>query len=110
MCLCNLTDWVRLCAGLAPRHWTHKPGEKWDAGYAATAFFLAWLNKRYKADTVRRLNKALNDRKYDEDRTWKEVTGYSIQTLWGAYCEERGVVSGRALWDRTVVYVTANPQ
>lgn len=105
-------DWVRLRASLAPPHWKPKPGEKWDAGYDATAFFLEWLEQRYGAGTVREINGLMKGRKYQEV-IFKEVTGRKVDKLWAIYCTESGVAppikgqftAGRKLWEDNVRYV-----
>ena len=53
------TDWVRLRANLTPPHWRARPTDRWDAGYDATAYFLAWLEARHGPRTVPALNAAL---------------------------------------------------
>ena len=84
----GMADFVRLKAGLAPPHWTRAPGKTWDAGYAATAYFLAWLEERVGAGVVRRMNHALKHT-YDEDVFWNAVCGESIGDLWEQYRKQK---------------------
>ncbi|THV01455.1 plant basic secretory protein [Dendrothele bispora CBS 962.96] len=50
----GIADFIRLKASLAPPHWnpSHRPsqgkGDKWDAGYEKTAFFLDWIDQRQR--------------------------------------------------------------
>jgi hypothetical protein len=80
---------VRLRAGLAPPHWVEGRGEKWDAGYQHTGFFLDWLEDRYGFGTVAELNGNLRDRPYD-DALFKELTGRKVSKLWKLYKEHLG--------------------
>lgn len=94
----GVADWVRLKAGLAPPHWrkTHADegdkGDRWDAGYEVTAWFLAWLEDGGAgagAGTVPRINRLLKDvTEYDEDRFWKVECGFgkTVHQLWDEYC------------------------
>lgn len=81
----GIADWVRLRADLAPPHWKRVCGDRWDAGYQFTAWFLDWLEDKYGAGTVPRLNCMLKDVKYEEKRYWGEGCGKSVQELWGEY-------------------------
>lgn len=77
-------DYVRLRAGFIPPHW--KPGgDKWDAGYQSTAYFLGWIEERYGEGTVQELNGYQKDREWDE-LMFKEATGRKIGKLWKIYC------------------------
>jgi hypothetical protein len=81
----GVADWVRLCAGLGPPHWQRGSGDRWDAGYEHTAFFLEYLDSRFGGHLVRRLNEKLRIEKYDEQRFWTELCGRPIKQLWGDY-------------------------
>lgn len=107
VCVLPRLDWVRLRAGLAPLHWNANPGDKWDAGYQATAYFLDWIEGRYGDGTLRELNGKLAQR-YDEKTIWTDLTGRTIKKLWKIYCAEKGKGvggGGRTLWDDTVRYL-----
>ena len=96
------TDWVRLRANLTPPHWRARPTERWDAGYDATAYFLAWLEARHGPRTVPALNAALDsgsDSGSDEassvsvgpaydDAVFHRLTGSTVDDLWRAYCAD----------------------
>lgn len=77
---------MRLNAGKAPPHWKREAGDKWDAGYQATAYFLDWIEKRYGSGAIRKLNAAMKDKEYDE-HVFKDVTGRKISKLWKLYKE-----------------------
>lgn len=80
----DTADWVRLNAGLAPPHWKRGNGDKWDAGYDATAFFLAWIEEQCGKGTIYQLNAAMNDRTYQES-IFYDLTGSSVHELWRLY-------------------------
>ena len=80
----GIADFVRLKAGLDPPHWGREPGGSWDAGYQHTGFFLEWIEEEFGTGSVRKINAALQHKKYDED-LWKSLFGKSVDTLWQAY-------------------------
>ncbi|KAI0478628.1 plant basic secretory protein [Xylariaceae sp. FL0804] len=59
--------------------------DRWDAGYQHTAYFLEYLEGRYGAGTVRRLNGKLRARKYEEKAFWTELLGRPVPQLWQDY-------------------------
>lgn len=86
----GIADFVRLKAGLAPPHWNRAPdnrGKKWDEGYQKTAWFLEWLEERWGAGTISRLNAAMGKDKYHEGTFWHDVFGESVSKLWDQYKE-----------------------
>lgn len=98
----GIADWVRLRANLTPPHWRARPTDRWDAGYDATAYFLAWLEARHGPRTVPALNAALDsgsDADADssdgsalgpayDDAVFHRLTGSSVDDLWRAYCAD----------------------
>lgn len=50
-------------------------------GYGTTARFLAWAEKKYDKQLVRKLNAALRQTKY-EDKLFEDLTGKSLDELW----------------------------
>lgn len=50
-------------------------------GYGTTARFLAWVEKKYDKQLVRKLNAALRQTKY-EDKLLEDFTGKSLDELW----------------------------
>lgn len=50
-------------------------------GYGTTARFLAWAEKKYDKQLVRKLNQALRQTKY-EDKLFDDYTGKSLDDLW----------------------------
>lgn len=83
----GIADWVRLNCDLAPPHWSQEAGEKWDAGYQHTAYFLDYLERLYGDGLVRRLNEKLRIQKYDETTFWVELTGTTVDALFDNYRE-----------------------
>lgn len=81
----GIADWVRLQCGLAPPHWKKEPGGRWDGGYQHTAFFLEYLESRFGAGTVRRLNEKLRVTRYEEKAFWTESLGRPVGQLWEDY-------------------------
>ena len=81
----GIADFVRLKAGLASPNWTHEAGEKWDAGYAATAYFLEWLDGQAGGGLLPRLNQMLRHR-YVEETLWPALcNGHEVGDLFKRY-------------------------
>jgi hypothetical protein len=76
-------DYVRLRACLDPPHWKPTKGDKWDAGYETTAYFLDWLERR-RAGTVRHLNDLMKDVDYTDD-IFQVAAGDDVKNLWQSY-------------------------
>lgn len=83
----GIADWVRLNADLSPPHWKKETGDKWDAGYQHTGYFLDYLEIRFGEGLVRRINEKLRIEKYEEKRFWTEICGRPVQQLWSDYQE-----------------------
>ena len=86
----GIADWVRLRADLAPPQWKRNGGDRWNAGYQITAWFLDWLENHYGGSgTVPLLNLRLKDTEYDEKRYWSDqgIQGLhkSVHELWEQY-------------------------
>ncbi|PWW76663.1 BSP-domain-containing protein [Tuber magnatum] len=80
----GIADFVRMKAGLSPPHWRRK-GDRWDAGYEATAYFLDYLCSRFGNDTVKRINLAMKHTKYTPE-LWMTISGgIPIEKLWDDY-------------------------
>lgn len=79
-------DFVRLQRKFIPPHWKREPGDKWDAGYQSTAYFLEWLDQTFGEGHVRRLNESLAEA-YEES-VWTTLTGHTIESLWKKYLHE----------------------
>ncbi|KAF9245913.1 hypothetical protein BU15DRAFT_40879 [Melanogaster broomeanus] len=82
----GIADFVRLNAGYAPPHWRAVGGNRWDAGYDTTAYFLDWIEKRCGKGTIRKLNAYMKDSKYDE-KIFTPVASDSVDNLWNLYCD-----------------------
>jgi hypothetical protein len=83
----GIADWVRLNADLSPPHWKKEATGKWDAGYQHTGYFLEYLEQRFGAGTIRRMNEKLRIHRYEEKSFWTELLGRSVEHLWGDYSE-----------------------
>ncbi|KAI4170149.1 MAG: hypothetical protein LQ343_005155 [Gyalolechia ehrenbergii] len=83
----GMADFVRLKAGLSPPHWKKERRDSWDQGYQHTGYFLDWIETQYGEGSVRRINEALMNKRYDEEAFWTGLFSKSVQELWKEYCE-----------------------
>ncbi|KAL8653540.1 MAG: hypothetical protein Q9226_003813 [Calogaya cf. arnoldii] len=83
----GIADFVRLKAGLSPPHWKKGKKGSWDKGYEHTGYFLGWIESKYGKDSVRRVNEALMNKRYDEEAFWMGLFGKQVKELWDEYCE-----------------------
>ncbi|KAA1467785.1 plant basic secretory protein [Dentipellis sp. KUC8613] len=97
----GVADWVRLRSGLIPPHW-REGGDRWDAGYQTTAYFLRWIEVRYGEGTVQELNARMKEGQYDAGM-FKDLTGRGVDKLWSKYCDELKTGVGAVGRDRFVV-------
>lgn len=85
----GIADWVRLRCDLAPPHWdSKKPGTRWDGGYQHTAYFLAYLERRFGDETVRKINETLRTTRYEEKSFWTGQLGRPVEQLFEDYKAE----------------------
>lgn len=91
----GIADYVRLKSGLGAEHWNPWPagkrtrGEKWDAGYQTTAWFLEWVEDNIGGEgAIGRLNEALRKDEWDEGKVWETIIGKSVKACWRAYTED----------------------
>ena len=94
----GVADFVRLQCDLAPPHWRRDDDSatRWDAGYQHTAYFLDYLERRFGAGTVRRLNEKLRTDRYEEGPFWTELLGRPVSQLWQDYRDQLGSGKGTA--------------
>ncbi|TPX15083.1 uncharacterized protein E0L32_004913 [Thyridium curvatum] len=98
----GIADWVRLNCGLSPPHWQKKAGDKWDAGYQNTAYFLQYLEERFGSGTIPRLNEKLRGKHYEEKTFWTELLGRPVDQLWKDYVKSlEGGSKGQAVDEAT---------
>ncbi|KAL8719552.1 MAG: hypothetical protein Q9225_003451 [Loekoesia sp. 1 TL-2023] len=83
----GIADFVRLKAGLSPPHWKEERSDKWDQGYQHTGYFLDWVETQYGEGSVRRVNEALMNKRYDEEAFWTGLFGKGVHELWKEYSE-----------------------
>ncbi|KAL6719871.1 hypothetical protein ACLMJK_001792 [Lecanora helva] len=81
----GIADFVRMKAGLSPGHWKKEAGEKWDAGYQTTGYFLEWIESKFGTGSVIKINQALQDEKYQEKSFWHGLFGADVTDLWERY-------------------------
>jgi hypothetical protein len=86
----GIADWVRLKAGFAPPHWKRHIDCDWDAGYERTGYFLEWLEEEHCVDIVRKINEAMRECEYDEDKFWHGCCKTGIKELWADYKKSVG--------------------
>ncbi|KAL8929224.1 MAG: hypothetical protein Q9208_001307 [Pyrenodesmia sp. 3 TL-2023] len=82
----GIADFVRLKAGLAPPHWKKERRDSWDQGYQHTGYFLEWIETQYGEGSIRRVNEALMNKRYDEDVFWTKLFSKGVKDLWSEYC------------------------
>jgi hypothetical protein len=93
----GMADYVRLRASLGPPHWRpNKRGDKWDAGYERTGYFLNWIERTRGEGTVMQINGAMKGRAYSPSIFL--VTGKTVDVLWEQYCKK--IDSARTRQDR----------
>ena len=82
----GIADFVRLKAGFSPAHWKKETGgREWDAGYQVTGYFLEWIDSKFGEGSIRRLNLALQKKKYEESKFWNDLFGREVEDLWKEY-------------------------
>ncbi|EMC96661.1 hypothetical protein BAUCODRAFT_47939, partial [Baudoinia panamericana UAMH 10762] len=85
----GIADYVRLNAGLSAKHWRQEAGGSWDGGYQHTGYFLQYLEDRFGAGTVKRINDGLRKGQYNEERLFAQCCGgQKVDELWKQYREE----------------------
>lgn len=84
----GIADYVRLTANLAPSTWP-KPGSgnKWDDGYAVTAYFLQYCDT-VTSGFVAQMNSKMGDG-WDVG-FFSDITGKSVDELWSDYKAKYG--------------------
>ncbi|KAL8724872.1 MAG: hypothetical protein Q9166_007701 [cf. Caloplaca sp. 2 TL-2023] len=83
----GMADFVRLKAGLSPPHWKREKRDDWDGGYQHTGYFLDWIEKSYGEGSVRRVNEALMNKRYNEEAFWMGLFSKKVGELWDEYCK-----------------------
>ncbi|KAL8827994.1 MAG: hypothetical protein Q9170_006790 [Blastenia crenularia] len=78
----GIADFVRLKAGLSPPHWKKQKHDSWDRGYESTGYFLDWIESQYGDSSVRRINEALMNKRYEEGPFWTSLFGKGVPELW----------------------------
>lgn len=81
----GIADFVRLKAGLSPPHWKKEGGGQWDAGYQHTGYFLEWIERTFGEGSVKKINRALKDKEYEEGEFWEQLFGKAVGLLWKEY-------------------------
>ena len=64
--------------------------QKYQDAYRVTARFFIWIEKNYKKDLVKKLDKAMRDKAYTRD-FWKNETGKTVDQLWVVYSANPGL-------------------
>jgi len=79
----GIADYIRLTAGFAPSHWVNPgSGDKWDQGYAVTAYFLQYCDT-VASGFVAKMNSKL--RNGWDLGFFHDLTGKSVDKLWKDY-------------------------
>ena len=67
----------------------YQSGQKYTDSYRVTARFLVWVEQHHPG-AVQRFDAALRGRRYTAN-TWVQITGASVDTLWGRYTQSPGI-------------------
>jgi len=94
----GLADYVRYTYGGSnvDADWPLPDYSKKDVfndSYKVTARFLIWLEYKYNSSVIDQLDKGLRDVTYNQNSTWKELTGKSIEQLWTDYTENPDLIN-----------------
>jgi hypothetical protein len=90
----GIADYARYRYGVnnAAAGWSlpdYQAGQNYTDSYRITARFLVWVEQHH-GGTVQGLDAALRGRSYS-DQTWVQLTGASLDTLWGQYTASPGI-------------------
>jgi len=90
----GIADYARYRYGVnnAAAGWSlpaYQAGQSYTDSYRVTARFLVWVEEHY-AGAVQGLDAALRGRTYTAN-TWRQITGASLDTLWGRYTRSPGI-------------------
>ncbi len=66
--------------------------QSYNDSYKVTARFLIWLEYKYNSSIIDQLDKGLRDVTYNQNSTWKELTGRSVEQLWLDYTENPNLI------------------
>ena len=85
----GIADYVRYKFGVdnAGAKWTlpdYKTGQKYTNSYRITARFFIWVQNKYKADLVKKIDDQLRRHVYSEN-SWKDLTGKTLDELLSSY-------------------------
>ena len=82
----GIADFVRFKNGFTPDDAQPDKNGRWNDGYRTTAFFLLWLDARYR-DAVYKLNLSMDSRdgKRWTPESFRAITGKTVDQLWRAY-------------------------
>lgn len=85
----GIADYVRNEFGVdnAGGNWKlpdYNSRQSYKDAYRVTARFFAWIEKNYKKDLVKKLDKAMRSKTYTKE-FWKKETGKTVDELWAAY-------------------------
>ncbi|KAJ3231713.1 hypothetical protein HDU81_003556 [Chytriomyces hyalinus] len=103
----GVADWVRMRVAFSAKHWKRdiQNGQKWDAGYEKTAYFMDFVdglacerNGWMAGEGVRRMNQVVGTLDvWDAERVFapmmEGLEGMTVDLLWKLYVEE--VASGK---------------
>jgi len=93
----GLADYVRYTYGGSnvDANWPlpdYSQKDVFNDSYKITARFLIWLEYKYNSSVIDQLDKGLRDVTYNQNSTWKELTGKSIEQLWADYAESPNLI------------------
>lgn len=89
----GIADYVRMKGELAPPHWaTQRMADRWDAGYATTAYFLDFLCIAVLPDLIPLLNSSLATAQWNDGKLLRDMLGVDVEEVWKGYRVEKKIV------------------
>ncbi len=84
----GIADYIRIVKyePKAPRPRLNPDRAKYTDAYKTTAMFLEWVENKYDAELVNKLNAALRAGNYKEDM-WKDATKKPLDDLWSEFAD-----------------------
>jgi hypothetical protein len=94
----GLADYVRYTYGRSNDNadWSlpdYNNKQVFNDSYKVTARFLIWLEYKYNPSVIDQLDKGLRDVTYNQNSTWNELTGKSIEQLWTDYASSPNLIN-----------------
>lgn len=94
----GLADYVRYIYGSSnvAANWPlpdYSNKQNFKDSYKVTARFLIWLERKYNSTLIDQLDQGLRDVTYNQNNTWNQLTGKSVEQLWDDYAKNPDLIS-----------------